>query len=110
MGPEQDLKTSSMPRRQANVTPVTGRTFIRNKRVREMTGLPNSSLYDLIVRGEFPKPVPLSDRRVAWLLDEIDAWIEARIAERDQKSASPKQVQHGAGQDQAGGVRRPRGR
>jgi hypothetical protein len=28
-----------------------GRTFIRNKRVREMTGLPNSSLYDLIERG-----------------------------------------------------------
>ena len=61
-----------MPRRQVSVTPATGRTFIRNKRVREMTGLPNSTLYDLIARGNFPKPVPLSDRRaVAWVLDEV---------------------------------------
>ena len=78
-----------MPKKQANVAPITGRTFIRFKRVREKTGLPLSSLYDLMARGEFPKPVPLSERRVAWLLDEVDAWIEQRIAERNQKPPTP---------------------
>jgi prophage regulatory protein len=32
--------------------------------------------------GEFPKPVPLSEQRIAWLEDEIDAWIEAKAAQR----------------------------
>ena len=82
-----------MPRRQVSVTPATGRTFIRNKRVREMTGLPNSTLYELVVRGEFPQPVPLSGRRaVAWLLDEVNAWIEQRIAERDQSQSQTTRV------------------
>jgi prophage regulatory protein len=34
--------------------------------------------------GEFPAPIPLSDSRIAWLESEVDAWIEARAAERDQ--------------------------
>lgn len=31
----------------------------------------------------FPKPVPLSNRRIAFVEDEIDAWIAAKIASRD---------------------------
>jgi prophage regulatory protein len=33
--------------------------------------------------GEAPRPIPISDRRVAWLESEIDAWIADRAAERD---------------------------
>ena len=67
--------------------PPPGRTFIRIRQVLAKTGLAQSSLYDLMARGEFPKPVPLSERRVAWLLDEVEAWIEQRVAARDQRSA-----------------------
>lgn len=33
--------------------------------------------------GTFPRRVKLGGNRVAWIEDEIDAWVEARIAERD---------------------------
>jgi predicted DNA-binding transcriptional regulator AlpA len=40
-------------------------------------------LWRLWKEGKFPKPVKLSAVRNAWRADEIDAWIKARIAERD---------------------------
>ena len=35
--------------------------------------------------GEFPAPIPISDSRIAWDEAEVDAWIEARAALRDQQ-------------------------
>jgi len=34
-------------------------------------------------KGEFPKPIPLSPHRIAWLEEEIDAWLAERAARRD---------------------------
>ena len=42
-----------------------------------------SQLYRLIRAGKFPKPIRLSENRVAFCEHEIDAWIESKIAERD---------------------------
>ena len=33
--------------------------------------------------GKFPKPLMLGARSRAWLLSELDQWVEARAAERD---------------------------
>jgi prophage regulatory protein len=33
--------------------------------------------------GEAPTPVPISDRRVAWIESEIDEWLASRAAARD---------------------------
>ena len=33
--------------------------------------------------GTFPKPIPVSDRRIAWIEEEIDGWLASRIAARD---------------------------
>jgi prophage regulatory protein len=33
--------------------------------------------------GKFPRRVRLGANRVAWLLVEIEAWVAARVAERD---------------------------
>jgi hypothetical protein len=33
-------------------------------------------------RGEFPLPIHLSPRRIAWFEEDIDAWILAKAAER----------------------------
>ena len=38
--------------------------------------------------GTFPKPVKLSRTRNGWVASEIDAWIEARTAERDATQAA----------------------
>lgn len=43
--------------------------------VLKATGLPVSSMYDLIREGRFPKPLSLGARRRAWKRSEITAWI-----------------------------------
>jgi prophage regulatory protein len=40
-----------------------------------------------IRRGQFPAPIQLGSRNVAWLKSEIDAWEAARIAERQKIQA-----------------------
>ncbi|MEW6703737.1 MAG: AlpA family phage regulatory protein [Pseudomonadota bacterium] len=56
----------------------------RKPSVLARTGLSDSLLYRLIIQGKFPRPVPLgTGRAVAWVTSEVDAFINARIAERD---------------------------
>ncbi|MCL4790433.1 MAG: AlpA family transcriptional regulator [Gammaproteobacteria bacterium] len=54
---------------------------IRRPEVEARTGLPRSTLYDAIKRGSFPRPIKLSERSVAWVASEVDAWVAARIHE-----------------------------
>lgn len=58
-------------------------TFIRRKAVLQRTGLPASTLYELINRDAFPRPVQLSTRAVGWIEAEVDAWMRERIEQRD---------------------------
>jgi prophage regulatory protein len=46
-----------------------------------MTGLGRSTIYKLIARGEFPKPIhPLGHCRVAaWIASDVQQWIADRI-------------------------------
>ncbi len=48
-------------------------------------GVPYSPahIYRLISAGEFPKPVKLGANRIAFVADEIDAWIKAKVDQRD---------------------------
>ena len=62
------------------------RKFIRLPITQERTGLSRSSIYAGMAAGTFPASIPLSGphgRAVGWIEDEIDAWIEARIAEAE---------------------------
>ena len=36
----------------------------------------------LVKSGNFPAPVKLSPNRIAWVLEEIEAWNAARLAAR----------------------------
>jgi prophage regulatory protein len=51
----------------------------RLKKVRERCALSRSELYRRIKAGEFPRPVALSPRAVAWRSSDVDAWIRARV-------------------------------
>lgn len=42
-------------------------------------GYSRSTIYQLIARGKFPKPISLGARAVAWLESDIDKWIAERI-------------------------------
>lgn len=56
--------------------------LIRLPVVLQRTGLKRSKLYDLMAQGAMPKPVKIGSC-AAWPEPEIEAWIEARIAERE---------------------------
>jgi prophage regulatory protein len=61
--------------------------FSKLRQVMVMTGLSKSHLYALAQKGEFPKPIKLSERSSAWVEAEVQDWIEAKIAARDQEAA-----------------------
>ena len=54
--------------------------LLRLKSLKIKVGLGKTSIHEKIKRGEFPKPIPLGARAVAWLESDIDAWIESRIS------------------------------
>lgn len=57
-------------------------SLIRLDEVKSRTGLSRSTLYAYMSEGRFPAPVTISERCVAWVESEIDAWIAERIAAR----------------------------
>ena len=64
------------------------RRFLRRPEVEMVTGLPRSTIYDRMSEGTFPKPVKIGPQAVGWLEDEIAAWVEAKISERDGTEAA----------------------
>lgn len=54
-------------------------SLLRLDQVRARTGLSRSSVYSRVATGEFPRPIALGSRSVAWVESEISAWIQARI-------------------------------
>ena len=61
--------------------------FLRRRSVEDRTGLSRSTIYLFIQDGTFPRPVRIGGRAVAWLESDIDAWIEARLADRAESNA-----------------------
>lgn len=57
--------------------------LLRRRVVENRVDLGHSSLYEMINSGHFPKPIRLSANRVAWIEEEVDDWIAARMADRD---------------------------
>jgi tRNA(fMet)-specific endonuclease VapC len=57
---------------------TTTKTILRLKSVMSRTGLSRSTIYDLMSRGEFPRPVKLTGKAVAWPESAIAApvWHE----------------------------------
>lgn len=51
---------------------------LRRQAVQEITGLSRSTIYDLMSRGQFPRPIKLSARAVAWPESVIAEWLASR--------------------------------
>ena len=60
--------------------------LLRRPEVEKCTGLKRSSIYKMMSEGTFPQSVSLG-RAVAWVDDEIQAWINERIHNRQAKAA-----------------------
>lgn len=52
--------------------------FISFKVVAARTGLSRATLYNLVDRGELPRPTRLSINRVAFPADAVEAWLAAK--------------------------------
>lgn len=63
------------------------RRLIRLPLVIERAGLSKSTIYARATAGTFPKPVSLGNSLSAWVESEVDEWVEARIAARDEALA-----------------------
>ena len=57
--------------------------ILRSAAVERSIGVSRVTLWRWVKAGRFPKPVQLGPQAVGWLEHEIDAWLEARAAERD---------------------------
>jgi len=53
--------------------------ILRRQDVRNRIGLPKSTIYALIKKGQFPAPIKLSERNSGWLESEIDSWVSERV-------------------------------
>ena len=68
---------------QESITiPRSGTTLqiIRLPQLKALTGLSKTTLYDLIKKGEIPKPIKLGTRAVGWLQSDIETFIASRIS------------------------------
>ena len=62
--------------------------LIDKKRLRLMVLYSPQHIQRLEDAGKFPKRVRLGQGRVGWVEEEVKAWLEARIAERDKTTTS----------------------
>ena len=57
--------------------------FISVKETIRKVCLSKTELYDRLRAGTFPQPVSLGPRKVVFFESDIDAWMQARMEERD---------------------------
>ncbi|ETX11517.1 transcriptional regulator [Marinomonas ushuaiensis DSM 15871] len=55
---------------------------IKLKDVINTTGLSRSSIYAYMAKDEFPKPIQLGPRAVAWVQEEVQEWLQVRLDAR----------------------------
>lgn len=65
----------------ATETHLTAHRLIRLRQVLALTGKCRSSLYSDILDGRFVRPVKISARASAWPIAEVEALVDALIAE-----------------------------
>ncbi len=63
------------------------RKFLRLRQVREATGHCTSWIYEAMRRGDFPAPIRIGAKAVAWDASDIANW-QARRIEQSRKPAA----------------------
>ncbi len=64
--------------------------LLRLSEVRSRVPFSRASIYAKISRGQFPKPINLGARAVAWREEDITAWIAERVEASDQPKAGQR--------------------
>jgi predicted DNA-binding transcriptional regulator AlpA len=61
--------------------------ILRPRQVCELIGVSPMQLWRWRKARQFPEPIALGVNSKGFLADEVEAWVEARRAERDSKTA-----------------------
>lgn len=85
--PAQQLLSKKLPQSvvlsvtdlNRNPEPLEDVIFLRLPEVKAVTGLSKTSIYELIRERDFPAPVRLGARSVAWVQSEIRRWARERV-------------------------------
>jgi prophage regulatory protein len=62
-------------------TAEPARLFARLPAVIHATGLGRSTIYRLVASGEFPRPVHLGPRAIAWRWSDLEQWSATRATD-----------------------------
>jgi len=55
--------------------------LIRIKEVEQIYALSRSQIYSAVKLGSFPAPIKTGPRASAWIKQEVEYWVEQRIAQ-----------------------------
>lgn len=64
--------------REPKVVAIPETGFMRFKQVQQVFPIGRTTLWDLVGRGLFPKPIRMSSRLVVWRAEEVRTWIAAQ--------------------------------
>jgi prophage regulatory protein len=56
--------------------------ILRLPAVKAITGKSRTGIYNDMNRNLFPQSVPIGERAVGWVADEIEQWLNERIEKR----------------------------
>lgn len=68
-----------MPATQSE-SKTTSKLLYRADDLTKMLGFGKAHLYSLMKRGEFPQPIKIGQRAVAWPAQTIETWLSERMA------------------------------
>jgi prophage regulatory protein len=77
-------RKSAGERQKQDMIVIGEQTFLRLPKVKALTGLSKSTLYELMQQKSFPSSILLCRRTVGWLKSEVDQWISERIQDSRQ--------------------------
>jgi prophage regulatory protein len=65
--------------------------IIRATAIADYIGISRRQCERLIAEGKFPQKVKLGGKAAGWLVSEVDAWVNARAAERNAQKGGAAQ-------------------
>ena len=73
----RQAKTATAARNEQALC-AAGRRLLRAQELPSRVGLSSETIYRLRKRGQFPDPIQIGAKFVAWYEDEIDEWMAGR--------------------------------
>jgi prophage regulatory protein len=85
-------KPEQAPHADKEFTPMSSRPIrlLRLPQVIDATGLGKTTIYALQAEGDFPMRVKITAHSVAWVEEEVQAWLTARIEQARSATAAPE--------------------